>query len=99
MTRYVPLCSVSLVFVLAPRLPAQQTAPRPALATGTLAGIIRDATSGRPLPHALVTVGYLTRGLRRGHDRCPWALRDPGPAGHRVDRHLCLCAGLLLSPR
>ena len=36
-----------------------------AASTGTLAGVITDATTNKPLAHALVTVGYLTRGFQR----------------------------------
>lgn len=34
-------------------------------ATGTLRGVLIDATSRKPLPSALVTVGYLTHGFQR----------------------------------
>ena len=36
-----------------------------AASTGMLSGIIRDATSNKPLAHVLVTVGYLTPGFQR----------------------------------
>jgi hypothetical protein len=44
---------------------AAQTGPAAAASTGTLAGVVTDATTNKPLPHALVTVGYLTRGFQR----------------------------------
>ena len=33
--------------------------------TGTLAGVVTDATTHKPLAHALITVGYLTKGYQR----------------------------------
>ena len=38
---------------------------RLAAATGTLTGVITDATTHKPLAHVLLTVGYLTKGYQR----------------------------------
>ena len=38
---------------------------RPAAATGTLTGVIIDATTRKPLAQVLLTIGYLTKGYQR----------------------------------
>jgi len=44
---------------------AQVASARPAAATGTLSGVITDATTHKPMAGVLLTVGYLTKGYQR----------------------------------
>ena len=53
------------LFVSAPGAATRAGRAEAAASTGTLSGIITDATSNKPLAHVLVTVGYLTRGFQR----------------------------------
>jgi len=65
---------VSALILAAAALPLYANAPaaqasgphaRPAAATGTLTGVITDATTHKPLAHVLLTIGYLTKGYQR----------------------------------
>jgi len=65
---------VSALILAAAALPLCANAPaahafgphaRLAAATGTLTGVITDATTHKPLAHVLLTVGYLTKGYQR----------------------------------
>jgi len=49
----------------APAAHASGARGRPAAATGTLTGVITDATTHKPVAHVLLTVGYLTKGYQR----------------------------------
>ena len=53
------------LFLSAPGAAAHAGRAEAVASTGTLSGVIRDATSNKPLAHVLVTVGYLTRGFQR----------------------------------
>lgn len=44
---------------------AQAPHSRMAATTGTLSGVITDATTHKPLAHVLLTLGYLTKGYQR----------------------------------
>jgi Carboxypeptidase regulatory-like domain len=59
-----PVFLLSLL-VFAPTAAAREGRAEAAASTGTLAGVIRDATTNRPVAHVLVTVGYLTPGFQR----------------------------------
>ena len=54
-----PLCAN------APAAHASGPHARPATTTGTLSGVITDATTHKPLAGVLLTVGYLTKGYQR----------------------------------
>jgi Carboxypeptidase regulatory-like domain len=61
---FVPILLLPLL-VFAPTAAAHEGRAEAAASTGTLSGVIRDATSNKPLAHVLVTVGYLTRSFQR----------------------------------
>jgi hypothetical protein len=65
MQRYALLLATTLsLFVGVAHASAQTPHARVAAATGTLTGVITDATTGKPLAHVLLTLGYLTKGYR-----------------------------------
>lgn len=52
-------------FLVRPASAATGAMERHPTTGGTLAGVITDATTNKPVAHALVTVGYLTTGFQR----------------------------------